>query len=91
LIKQLVMKAEGVTFLVNVAVAQEIADKKLATVQLKGHKLSLDVNIAYLNQQLSPPAQALVDMLEQLRAGNAPMHDIGTVVGKILATKVHKL
>ena len=92
LIKQLVMQGEGLAFLVNVAVAQEISDKKLATVRLKGHNPSLEVFIAYLkNQQLSPPARALVDMLEQLRTGDTPPHDIGTLVGKILATKVHKL
>ena len=92
LIKQLVMQREGVSFLVSVGVAQEISEKKLATVQLKGHRPSLDVYIAYLkNQQLSPPAQAIVDMLERLRTGDAPPQDIGTLVGTILATKAHKL
>ncbi|MGA7492767.1 MAG: LysR family transcriptional regulator [Syntrophobacteraceae bacterium] len=92
LIKQLVMQREGVSFLVGVGVAQEISDKKLTTVQLNGHRPSLDVYIAYLkNQQLSPPAQAIVDMLEQLRTGDAPPQDIGTLVGTILATKAHKL
>jgi hypothetical protein len=72
-------------------VAQDISDKKLTTIQLKGHRLSLDVYIAYLkNQQLSPPAQAIVDMLEQLRTGDAPPQDIGTLVGTILAAKAQK-
>ncbi|MGO9022155.1 MAG: LysR substrate-binding domain-containing protein [Syntrophobacteraceae bacterium] len=91
LIKQLVMQGEGVSFLVGVGVAQDISDKKLTTIQLKGHRLSLDVYIAYLkNQQLSPPAQAIVDMLEQLRTGDAPPQDIGTLVGTILAAKAQK-
>lgn len=92
LIKQLVMQGEGVTFLVGVGVTQEISDKKLATVQIKGYRPSIDVYIGYLkNQPLSPPAQALVDMLEQLCTNDAAPPDIGTVVGTILATKVHKL
>jgi len=89
LIKQLVMQGEGVSFLVGVAVAREIAEKKLATIELKGHRPSVDVHIVYLkNQPLSPPARALVDMLEQLRTNDAVPPDIGSVVGKILATKV---
>jgi DNA-binding transcriptional LysR family regulator len=91
LIKQLVMRGEGVAFLASPCVAQEISDKKLATVALKGYQPSLEVYIAYLkNQQLPPPAQALVYMLEQLRSDDAPSNDIGTVVGKILVPKVHQ-
>lgn len=92
LIKQLVMRGEGISFLVYAAVAEEISGKKLATVRIKGYRASLDVNIAYLkNQQLSLPAHAFVEMLEQLRTGDTPPYDIGTLVGSILATKVHKL
>ncbi|HYA40403.1 MAG TPA: LysR family transcriptional regulator [Syntrophobacteraceae bacterium] len=91
LIKQLVMQGEGVSFLVNASVAREIYDGKLATVELRDHRPSIDVYIVYLkNQQLSPPAQALVDMLEQLCTNDAVPPDIGTVVGKILAPKVVK-
>lgn len=90
LIKQLVMRGEGLAFLPGVCVAQEISDKKLATVALESYQPSLQVYIAYLkNQQLSPPAQALVDMLEQLRSDDSPSNDIGTVVGRILTPKVH--
>jgi DNA-binding transcriptional LysR family regulator len=92
LIKQLVMQGEGVSFLVNIAVAQEISQKTLATVELEGHKLALDVDIAHLHDQLpSPAVQAFVDMLQKLRTLDVPGCDIATLVGKILATKVHKL
>ena len=88
LIKHLVQMGEGVTFLVNVAVAQEIADKKLTTVQLRGFQCSLDVNIAYLKKQpLSPPAQAFVDMLETLGACDVLPQNIGALMGKILASR----
>ncbi len=92
LIKQLVMQGEGVSFLVHAAVALEIGERKLATVPLKGHHLSLDVSIAYLKKHsLSHPAQAFVDMLDSLRVNNAPPQAIGELMGRILATKVHKL
>lgn len=86
LIKQLVQQAEGVAFLVDAAVNQEIADGKLVTVKLRGYDLTLDVSIAYLkNQPLSPPAQAFVDMLEKLHSGDALPQDIGSLMGRILA------
>ena len=92
LIKQLVMQGEGVSFLVDVAVAREFAEKRLATVELEGYQLSLDVDIAYLDAQLlSPAVRAFVGMLEKLRAVDGAASNIGTLVGQILATKVHKL
>jgi DNA-binding transcriptional LysR family regulator len=92
LIKQLVQQGEGVSFLVRAAVAQEIAEQKLTTVQLKGEQLTLDVSIAYLmRQQLPPPAQAFVDMLQILDTSDMPPRDIGALMGKILASKAHKL
>ena len=92
LIKQLVMQGEGVSFLVYVAVAQEISEKRLSCVELEGHELSLDVCIGHLaDQQLSPAVQAFVSMMERLRSADSKTSDIGMLVGKILATKVHKL
>jgi DNA-binding transcriptional LysR family regulator len=66
-IKQLVQRGEGISFLVEEAVAAEIREKRLATVPLAGEGLFLDVSIAYLkDQHLSHPARAFVDMLKKM-------------------------
>jgi len=80
-IKQLVQRGEGISFLVEEAVAAEIHEKKLSTVPLAGEDLFLDVSIAYLkDQHLSHPARAFVDMLKKMaiqrpqNTGNAKGH-----------------
>jgi DNA-binding transcriptional LysR family regulator len=66
-IKQLVQRGEGISFLVEEAVAAEINEKKLATLPLAGEELFLDVSIAYLkDQHLSHPARAFVEMLKKM-------------------------
>ena len=66
-IKQLVQRGEGISFLVEEAVAVEIREKRLAAVPVAGGNPFLDVSIAYLKgQHLSHPARAFVDMLEKM-------------------------
>jgi DNA-binding transcriptional LysR family regulator len=66
-IKQLVQRGEGISFLVEEAVAAEIKEKKLTTVPLEGKGPFLDVSIAYLkDQHLSHPARAFVEMLKKM-------------------------
>jgi DNA-binding transcriptional LysR family regulator len=66
-IKQLVQRGEGISFLVEEAVAAEIKEKKLTTVPLEGKAPFLDVSIAYLkDQHLSHPARAFVEMLKRM-------------------------
>jgi DNA-binding transcriptional LysR family regulator len=66
-IKQLVQRGEGISFLVEEAVAAEVREKRLAVVPLAGEELFLDVSIAYLkNQHLSHPARAFVEMLKKM-------------------------
>jgi DNA-binding transcriptional LysR family regulator len=66
-IKQLVQRGEGVSFLVEEAVAAEIDDKRLVSVPLAGESPFLDVSIAYLkDQHLSHPARAFVEMLKKM-------------------------
>src|SRR4030042_1828664 len=66
-IKQLVQRGEGISFLVEEAVATEIREKRLATVPVAGEKPFLDVSIAYLkDQHLSHPARAFVEMLKKM-------------------------
>jgi len=66
-IKQLVQRGEGISFLVEEAVAADLHEKRLATVPLAGQAPFLDVSIAYLkDQHLSHPARAFVDMLKKM-------------------------
>jgi DNA-binding transcriptional LysR family regulator len=93
LIKQLVERGEGISFLVKEAVAAEIKEKKLTQVALKGRKLFLDVSIAYLKGQvLSPPARAFVDTLKKLKSEDEDMHPmgIGLMMAKILAQRKNR-
>jgi DNA-binding transcriptional LysR family regulator len=87
-IKQLVHRGEGVSFLVREAVAAELKNKNLAEVPIKGHKILLDVSIAYLKGQvLSPPARAFVDTLTKLRSEDMDPMGIGALMAKILAQR----
>ena len=87
-IKQLVNRGEGISFLVKEAVAAELKNKDLIEVPLKGHKILLDVSIAYLKGQvLSPPARAFVDTLTRLRSGDIDPMGIGALMTKILAQR----
>jgi len=87
-IKQLVQRGEGVSFLVRESVAAELRDNYLVEVPLKGHKIFLDVSIAYLKGQvLSPPAAAFVNTLTRLRAEEINPMGIGALMAKILAQR----
>jgi DNA-binding transcriptional LysR family regulator len=87
-IKQLVMRGDGVSFLVKATVEAEIKEQKLSTVRLKGPKVFLDVSIAYLKTQvLSPSAQAFVDTLRKLKSEDMDPMGIGALMAKMLAQR----
>jgi DNA-binding transcriptional LysR family regulator len=87
-IKQLVMRGEGISFLVAEAVDAELKDGRLATIPLKGSKIFLDVSIAYLKDQLlSPAAQAFVDTLRRLETEVLHPMGIGALMAKMLAQR----
>ncbi|MGD9413002.1 MAG: LysR substrate-binding domain-containing protein [Desulfobacterales bacterium] len=87
-IKQLVQRGEGVSLLVREAVTEELKGKRLAAVTLKGQKVYLDVNIAYLKDQvLSPPAKAFVDTLIGLKSDDLHPMGIGLMMAKMLAQR----
>lgn len=91
LIKQLVQRGEGVSFVVKEAVAADLKEKKLAIVPLHGPKVYLEVNIAYLKEQvLSPPAQAFVDTLIGLKSEDLHPMGIGLLMAKILSQRKKK-
>jgi DNA-binding transcriptional LysR family regulator len=77
LIKQLVQRGEGISFLTKVAVAKELREKKLATVQVKDQEIFLESFVAYLKDEpLSPAAQAFLEILQKLAPKDNPFFDI---------------
>ena len=87
-IKQLVQRGDGISFLVKEAVAVELRDGKLATVPLQGHRLFLDISVAYLkDQHLSPPAKAFLDILGKLAPEEMLPQGIGALMAKMLSQR----
>jgi len=85
-IKQLVQRGDGVSFIVKEAAAVELQEKKLVTVPIKGQKIFLDVSIAYLkNEQLSPSAQAFLDILLKIAPKEKPGESIRTIMARMLS------
>jgi DNA-binding transcriptional LysR family regulator len=83
MIKLLVQHGEGVAFLVREAVVQDLRDGRLATVPIEGHRLFLDLSIAYLrNQTLSPPAQAFLASLRNLEAKDLRLEGVRELVSE---------
>ncbi len=85
-IKQLVQRGEGISFLVKPVVNQELKENKLATVQIVGEKMYLDVSVAYLKKQpISPPAREFLVNMSKLQSAENPTLGIGALMGKILS------
>lgn len=83
-IKQLVQRGEGVSLLVKAAVANEVNEKRLATVALEGPVNYLDVSIAHLKDQpLSLPAKGFIDILKTIKSESDLSSPEG--IGMILA------
>jgi DNA-binding transcriptional LysR family regulator len=83
-IKQLVLRGDGISFLVRAAVSAELEEKKLVTVPIENCQILAGVNIAYLrNQHLSTPAQAFLAILEELSPEGAPLQNIGSLVARM--------
>jgi DNA-binding transcriptional LysR family regulator len=86
LIKSLVQRGEGISFVVREAVAAELQEKQLATTSIEGQQIFLDVSIAYLkDQHLSPPAHAFLDILLKLSSKEKPAQGIRGIMADMLA------
>ena len=89
MIKLLVQHGEGASFLVRASVAKEHKEGKLAIVSVRGHKILLDVSIAYLkNQTLSPPAQAFIRSLEEVGTKEMRFQGMSALMAKMLVGQV---
>jgi DNA-binding transcriptional LysR family regulator len=84
-IKQLVLRGDGISFLVKAAVSKELENRELVTIPIEDCQIFTDVNIAYLrNQHLSTPAQAFLDILENLTSEGGPLQSISSLVAGML-------
>lgn len=76
-IKQLVVRGDGISFLVREAVSENLQNNILATVPLQIGNRHLDVNFAYLKKQpLSLPAQAFLRVFNEMVPGKRPLKGI---------------
>lgn len=65
-IKQMVIRGDGISFLVERTISQEIREGKLVKIDIKGHEISIDLYIAYLkNVPLSLPAKAYLEIFKK--------------------------
>jgi DNA-binding transcriptional LysR family regulator len=85
-IKDLVQRGDGISFVVEEAVALEVEEKKLATLSVEGRRILLDVSVAYLaDQPLSLAAKAFLDILLKLTPKESSEHGIRTIMNQYLA------
>ena len=83
-IKQLVLRGDGISFLVRAAVSTELEEKKLLTVPIENCQILAGVSIAYLrSQHLSTPAQAFLAILEGLSPEGTPLQNISSLVARM--------
>ncbi|RJR33032.1 MAG: LysR family transcriptional regulator [Desulfobacteraceae bacterium] len=83
-IKQVVQRGEGVSFIVREAVAAELQDRKLVTVPIKGHRMYLDVSIAYPRKQpLSPCANAFLEILRKIIPKESHGQGMRTIIDRM--------
>lgn len=87
-IKELVMRGEGISFLVKAVVAAELKAGRLLQAAYRSPTLHLDVSLAYLkNLILSPPAEAFVNLLGNLRSEYMHPQGIGLLMAKMLSQR----
>jgi LysR family transcriptional regulator, low CO2-responsive transcriptional regulator len=87
LIKNMVQKGEGISFLSRIAMSREIDEGKLAALSLEEDQINLDINIAYLkNHVLSNPAAVFLKVLQELALCDKP---VGSAAALISALQGH--
>jgi DNA-binding transcriptional LysR family regulator len=86
LIKNMIYRGEGISFLARIAVSKEVGEGKLAAVPLKGNPIPLVIHIAYLkNRVLSPPAEVLLSVLQELVPRGKPVGSVTSLIAALLA------
>jgi len=86
LIKQLVVKGEGITFLPREEFFLELKSKKVLAKSLNDEKTWLEIFIAYLkNQPISPPTSAFLEMVDKT-LGEMPIQGTDLLIERILSS-----
>lgn len=81
LIKNIIQKREGISFLSRIAISEEIEKGMLAAVPLKGNPISLVIHIATLkNRTVSAPAQCLLNVLQDLAPCEKPFGSVANLI-----------
>jgi DNA-binding transcriptional LysR family regulator len=85
LIKNMVQRGEGISFLSRIAVSRDISEGKLAAISLEEDQVILDINIAYLkNHVLSPPAAVFLNVLQELVPRDRPIGSATALIAALL-------
>ncbi len=83
--KQLVLRGDGISFLVRTAVSTELEKEILVTLPIEDCRIVTGVHIAYLkDQHLSTPAQAFMKILEGISPDGAYSQSLSTLVAAMV-------
>lgn len=84
LIKEMVKRGEGISFLVKPLFTQELADHQIVALPIEGTRLRMDVSIACLREQsLSTAAQAFIDMVVDMVPAHTASDDITDIMRRL--------
>jgi DNA-binding transcriptional LysR family regulator len=84
LIKEMVKRGEGISFLVKPLFAAELADHQIIALPIEGTRLWMDVSIACLREQpLSTAAQSFIDMVVEMVPAHAASDDITDIMRRL--------
>ncbi len=85
-ITDLVVRGEGISFLVKPATDQKVKEKKLVARKIKNTQIYLDVSIGFLKETpLSPATKAFYDVVKNSFIEETPQGGIGSIMAGILA------
>ncbi len=86
LIKNMVQRGEGISFLSRIAVSKELEEGKLVALFLEENQIALDIDIAYLkNRALSPAASVFLNVLRELAPRDKPMGSAAVLIAALQA------
>ena len=92
LIKNMIHKKQGISFLSRISISEEIDKGRLAAVPLEGNPISLLIHIAYLKEHtLSAPAQSLLNVLQDLVPSNKPYGSVSLLISTLLSESSSEL
>lgn len=86
LIKNMVQREEGISFLSREAVSKEVDEGKLSVRSLEDNEIPLNISIAYLkNRVLSPSATVFLNVLQELVPPDRPTGSVTALIAELTA------